>query len=230
MKTMSIYEAITAGTTVKNSAKARVNSDKIGIDAFAAWRVAENNAFEAFYRYADARRQSARMGESASIDATITSNAFTALRTLLNLIGDVNGHKVYANDAMLNTLASCSMKSFKPLAGEALTQDSVVKNLREQVNGIRAGMEQDYIDRITNEYEQAKIRLAELKKLAGSCTTEHTRVSKNGFYIALENELATIINAQDAMSWEALEAAEAAREAERKAKRKANKQAKKNAK
>ena len=230
MKTMSIYEAITAGTTVKNSAKARISAEKVGIDIFAPWRVAENTAFEAFYRYADARRQSANMGEEASIDATITSNAFTALRTLLALIGNVNGHKVYANAAMLDTLAGCTMRIVKPLAGEALTQASIVKNLRDEVNGIRAGMEADYVNRITNEYEEAKIRLAELKKRENSCTTEHTRVSANAFYLALENELATIVNEQNAKSWEALEAEESAREAERKAKRKANKQAKKSAK
>jgi hypothetical protein len=230
MKTMSIYEAITAGTTVKNSAKGRVNSAKVGIDVFAEWRVAENNAFEAFYRYADARRKSARMGEKAVIDAEIVNNAFVALRKLLALIGDVNGHKVFANDAMLNAVAGCTMVTRKPLVGEALTQDSVVRNLREQFNGIHAGMNPEYVAKVTNDYEIAKVRLAELKKLEGSCETVHERVSANAFYLALENELATIVNAQDATPWEVLEAAAAARKAERDAKRKANKNAKKSAK
>ena len=230
MKTMSIYEAITNGTTVKNSAKARINATKVGIDVFAEWRVAENNAFEAFYRYADARRKSARMGENAVIDAEIVNNAFVALRKLLALIGDVNGHKVFANDAMLNAVSGCTMVIKKPLAGEALTQDSIVRNLREQVNNIHAGMNPEYVAKITNDYEIAKVRLAELKKVEGSCTTVHERVSNNAFYLALENELATIVNEQDATPWEELEAAAAARKAERDAKRKANKNAKKSAK
>jgi hypothetical protein len=187
-------------------------------------------AFEAFYKYADERRKVARNGENATINADITSNAFAALRTLLALIGDVNGHKVSANDAMLNTLAGCSMVKFNPLAGEALTQESVVKNLKAQVDGIRNGTEEEYITRITNEYEVAKVRFAELKKLAGSCTTEHKRVSVNKFFCDIDAELATIINAQDAMSSQELEAIDKAKTAERDAKRKANKLAKKNAK
>lgn len=230
MKTMSIYEAITAGTTIANSGKARVNSAKVGIDIFAEWRVAENSAYEAFYRYVDARRKSARAGEDAVIDADITANAFNALRKLLNLIGEVNGHKLFANNAMLDAVAGCTMRKVKPLAGEALTQKSVVDNLRAQVNDIHTGMNPDYVAKITNDYEVAKVRLAELKKLAGSCTTEHERVSANAFYLALENELATIVNAQDAKSWEELEAAAAARKADRDARRKANKNAKKSAK
>jgi hypothetical protein len=118
----------------------------------------------------------------------------------------------------------------KPLAGEALTQDSIVRNLREQVNNIHAGMNPEYVAKITNDYEIAKVRLAELKKVEGSCTTVHERVSNNAFYLALENELATIVNEQDATPWEELEAAAAARKAERDAKRKANKNAKKSAK
>ena len=226
-KTMSIYEAISAGTTVKNSAKARVNADKVGVDTFSAWKVAENNAFEAFYRYADERRKTAHSGENAKMNPEIVNNAFTALRNLLALVGEVNGHKIYANEAMLNTVAGVTMVYRKDLAGEALTQASIVKNLENEVKAIANGMNPDYVADLNARYEQAKIKLAELKKLAGSCTTNHVRVGKNKFYIDLETALATIVNEQDATPWEALEAAEQAREAERKAKRKANKNAKK---
>ena len=227
MKTMSIYEAITVGTTVKNSTKARVNADKVGVDIFPKWRVAENAAFEAFYRYADARRKAAAMGEAATIDKDISDKAFAALRELLNLIGEVNGHKLYANDAMLNTVAALSMVAKKPLAGEAFTQESVVANLRKQVNGIKNGMDAAYVENITRQFEEAKIRLAELKKLEGSCKVEYTRVNANKFYLELENALATIINIQDATPWEVLEKEEAERKAARKAARKANKDSKK---
>ena len=226
-KTMSIYEAITAGTTVKTSSKARVSSAKVGVDAFASWRVAENVAFEAFYRYADTRRKAAR---GATIDKSITDNAFIALQSLLDLIGEVNGHKIIKNQNMLDAVAGAAMTIKKPLAGEAYTQQSIVNNLRAQVNNISNGMDAEYVKRINLDYETAKIRLAELKKLEGSCETVHVRVSNNAFYLNLENELATIINAQDAKSWEELEAEAAARKAANAAKRKANKLAKKSAK
>lgn len=229
-KTMSIYEAITAGTTIKNNASARISAKCVGIDLYAVWKVAEDFAFESFYKYADARRKTARMGENAKVDKEVSDNAFKALRSLLTIIGDVNGHKLVPNDAMLDELASVSMREVKELKGEALTQKSVVDNLKTQVEDIHAGMNPEYVEKITTDLEVAKVRLAELCKLPDSCKTSTERVKINAFRSALETKLALIVNEQDAMSWEELDARDAKIKAERDAKRKANKNAKKSAK
>lgn len=229
-KTMSIYEALTRGLSVKNNGSARISTKAVSIDLYASWKVAEDSAYEAFYRYADARRKTAHMGENATIDAEVTSNAFKALRNLLTLIGEVNGHKLMANNAMLDDLASASMCEVKELKGEALTQKSVVDNLKAQYNDIHAGMNPEYVEKITTDYEVAKVRFAELCKLEDSCDTKTARVKINAFRSALETKLAKIVNKQDAMTWEELDARDSAIKAERDAKRKANKNAKKSAK
>lgn len=230
MKTMSIYEAITKGLSVKNKTSARISAKNVDIDLYAPWKVAEKAAYEAFYKYADARRKTAHMGEDATIDAETVSNAFKALRNLLTLIGDVNGHKLMPNDAMLNELASTTMCDVKTLIGEALAQKSVVDNLKTQYNDIHNGMNPEYVEKITTDYEVAKVRFAELCKLPESCKIETERVKLNAFCATLETKLALIVNEQDAMSWEELDKRDAAIKAERDAKRKANKNAKKSAK
>lgn len=230
MKTMSIYEAIVAGTTIKNNRSALVNSKNVDIKDFANWKVAEDTAFKAFYEYADARRQTARMGEGAKIDKAITNNAFNALRAILAMIGEVNGHKLIANEAMLDDLAGASRVEVKEYIGEALTQKSIRDNLKAQKDSIHAGMNSEYVEKIEHDYEVARIHFNELCKLEGSCETKTIRAKKNQFYVALETGLAMIIKEQNAMSWEALDERDATIKAERDAKRKANKNAKKNAK
>ena len=229
-KTMSIYEVISKGLTVKNNRAARVNAKAVGIDNYANWKVAVDHAFEAFYRYADARRKISMDGEDARVDADLTSAAFKALRNVLALIGEVNGHKLIANDAMLNTLAGITMVNRKDLIGEAFTQASVVANLKDQVKDFRAGMNPEYVEKVNHDLEVAKIRLAELCKLENSAETKTIRVKAGAFYIALETELALIVNKQDAMSWEDLDARDAKIKEERDAKRRANKNAKTSAK
>lgn len=230
MKTMSIYEAITRGLSVKNNRSALVSAKNVNIADFANWKVAEDTAFEAFYRYADARRKTARMGEDAVIDKEVTDNAFKALRSILALIGDVNGHKLIANNAMLDDLASATMVEVKDIVGEALTQLSVRDNLKKQVDDIHAGMNPEYVEKITHDYEVARIHYNELCKLEGSCETKTIRAKNNQYRVALETRLALIVNAQDAMSWEALDARDAKIAEDRKNKRRDNKNAKKSAK
>lgn len=230
MKTMSIYEAIARGLSVKNNRSALVSTKNVSIADFANWKVAEDTAFKAFYEYADARRQTARMGEDAKVDKAITDNAFNALRAILALIGEVNGHKLIANNAMLDDLAGITMVEVKKLKGEALTQQSVYANLKTQKNDIHAGMNPEYVEKIEHDYEVARIHFNELCKLEGSCDTETERVKKNQFYVALETKLAKIIEGQNATPWEVLDARDAKIAEERKNKRRDNKNAKKSAK
>lgn len=228
--TMSIYEAITTGLTVANSQSARVSEAKVSVDAFAQWKAAENVAYDVFYDYACELRKVSTMGEGATVNKTISDSAFVALQNLLNCIGEVNGFKIVKNREMLDAVAMTSTIVKKSLVGEALTQQSIVKNLKAEVDGFRAGMNEEYIRTKTMEYEQAQVKLSILKKDIGSCETKRTRATKNKFYIALENELALIINQQEMTPRAQLEAEDKKRKEERAAKRKANKLAKQSAK
>ena len=228
--TMSIYEAITTGLSVKNSRSARVSENNVSIDTYAVWKAYEKTAFDVFYDYAVAYRKASTMGENATIDKAISDAAYTALQNLLNCIGEVNGYKIVKNENMLVQVTMTSVVVSKPLIGEALKQESIVKNLRIEVNNFHNGMNEEYMTAKKTELEAAVIKLSVLKKSAGSCETVYTRAKEGAFYSALENELATIINNQDTTPRSVLEAQAAARKAERDAKRKANKLAKQSAK
>lgn len=223
---MSIYNSIVAGLHIADNKSARVSESKVGVEMFAKWRACENLAYDAFYDYACAKRKSASMGENATIDKEVSDKAFAILRELLSCIGEVNGYKIVANADMMDEVCVCTRKRVKPLAGEALKQASIVKNLRDEVNGFANGMNPDYVQAKTLEYETAKAKLAVLKKQDDSCDNKDIRVSKTAFYTALEDTLAKIAMKQEMTPRAVLEAEAAKRKAERDAKRKANKQAK----
>ena len=89
-KTIAI--ALMDNMTVSNSSKAKLSAELVGVDEFSSWKFAETIAYEALYRYAAARHNAAHMGESASVDSKITSNAMQAVQMMLDCVGEVNGH------------------------------------------------------------------------------------------------------------------------------------------
>lgn len=216
MKT--IANALMDSRTISNSSKAKLTSEVVGVEEFASWKFAESIAYEALYRYAAARHDAAFMGESASVDSKLTTNAMQAIQMMLDCIGEVNGHTVCKNQAMLDELAKCVNTDTKPLIGEALKQDSVVKNYRKQLKNVSTGMDEEYVADLTAKYEMANIKLAELKKQVGSCTTENTRVSFSTFRSKIERKLGDIIAEQKAKTWEELEAEKEERRKARRAK------------
>lgn len=227
--TMSIYEAIAVGLSIANKKEARVNENRVSVEMFAMWLATEKVAFNAFYDYAEARENvkiAKSHGVEATIDKAISDNAFASLRSLLNAVGEVNGHKLIANDEMLIDVCACVYTVKKPLVGEAFTQASVVANLRKEVNSFANGMNPEYVQAKTVEFEAAKVKLALLKKQVNSCDNKKERAKFDEFRLSLENELARIANKQEMTPRAELEARDAALKAERAAKRKANKQAK----
>ena len=212
----TIANALMDNMTIANSSKAKLDAEKVGVDEFSSWKFAETVAYEALYRYA--RNNTAHMGENASVDATLTSNAMKAIQMLLDCIGEVNGHAICKNQSMLDVLADCVIATKKPLAGEALKQDSIVKNFRSQLKEVNDGMSAEYVEKLTSDYEAAKIKLAELKKLEDSCTTVCTRVTFNSFRAKLELAMGGIVAEQDAKTWEELEAEKEERRKARRAK------------
>ena len=215
-KTIAI--ALVDNTTVSNSSKAKLSAELVGVDEFSSWKFAETIAYEALYRYAAARHNVAHEGESASVDSKLTSNAMQAIQMMLDCIGEVNGHAVCKNQAMLDVLAGCVIAAKKPLAGEALKQDSIVKNYRNQLKEVNDGMSEEYVADLTAKYEAAKIKLAELKKLEDSCTTVYTRVTFNAFRSKIEQAMGAIVAEQNAKTWEELEAEKEERRKARRAK------------
>lgn len=216
MKT--IANALMDNMTVSNSGKAKLTAEVVGVEEFASWKFAETIAYEALYRYAAARHNVAHEGESARVDSKLTTNAMQAIQMMLDCIGEVNGYAICKNQAMLDVLAGCAIATKKPLAGEALKQDSIVKNFRSQLKEVNDGMSEEYVDQLNADYVAAKIKLDELKKLENSCTTVYTRVTFNGFRSKIEQAMGAIVAEQNAKTWEELEAEKEERRKARRAK------------
>lgn len=214
----TIANALVDNMTVSNSSKAKLTAEVVGVEEFASWKFAETMAYEALYRYAVARRYAANIGGEAIVDAKVVSNAMNAIQLMLDCIGEVNGHTVCKNQSMLDLLASCVIVAKKPLAGEALKQDSIVKNYRAQLKAVSEGMNEEYVEQLNADYLAAKIKLDELKKLEGSCTTEETRVTFNAFRFKVEQAMGLVVAEQEAKSWEELEAEKEERRKARRAK------------
>lgn len=218
MNKKTIASALMDNMTVSNSSKAKLTAEVVGVEEFASWKFAETVAYEALYRYAAARHNVAHEGESARVDSKLTSNAMQAIQMMLDCIGKVNGYAICKNQAMLDVLAGCAIATKKPLAGEALKQDSIVKNYRSQLKDVNGGMSEEYVADLTAKYEAAKIKLEELKKLEDSCTTVYTRVTFNGFRSKIEQAMGAIVAEQNAKTWEELEAEKEERRKARRAK------------
>ena len=218
MNKKTIASAIMDNMTVSNSSKAKLTAEVVGVEEFASWKFAEIMAYEALYRYAAARHNVAHEGESARVDSKLISNAMQAIQLMLDCIGEVNGYAICKNQAMLDVLAGCAIAAKKPLAGEALKQDSIVKNYRSQLKDVNDGMSEEYVADLTAKYEAAKIKLEELKKLEDSCTTVYARVTFNGFRSKIEQAMGAIVAEQNAKTWEELEAEKEERRKARRAK------------
>lgn len=218
MNKKTIASALVDNMTVSNSSKAKLTAEVVGVEDFASWKFAETMAYEALYRYAAARHNVAHEGESARVDSKLTSNAMQAIQLMLDCIGEVNGYAICKNQAMLDVLAGCAIAAKKPLAGEALKQDSIVKNYRSQLKDVNDGMSEEYVADLTAKYEAAKIKLEELKKLEDSCTTVYARVTFNGFRSKIEQAMGAIVAEQNAKTWEELEAEKEERRKARRAK------------
>lgn len=218
MNKKTIASALMDNMTVSNSSKAKLTAEVVGVEEFASWKFAETMAYEALYRYAAARHNVAHEGESARVDSKLISNAMQAIQLMLDCIGEVNGYAICKNQAMLDVLAGCAIAAKKPLAGEALKQDSIVKNYRSQLKDVNDGMSEEYVADLTAKYEAAKIKLEELKKLEDSCTTVYARVTFNGFRSKIEQAMGAIVAEQNAKTWEELEAEKEERRKARRAK------------
>lgn len=218
MNKKTIASALMDNMTVSNSGKAKLTAEVVGVEEFASWKFAETVAYEGLYRYAAARNNAAHMGEAASVDSKLTSNAMQSVQMMLDCIGEVNGHTICKNAAMLDMLAECVITAKKPLAGEALKQDSIVKNFRTQLKEVNDGMSEEYVDQLNADYVAAKIKLDELKKLENSCTTVYTRVTFNAFRSKIEQAMGAIVAEQNAKTWEELEAEKEERRKARRAK------------
>lgn len=207
-------------------ANVKINSDQLGDENFKAWKKLVEKLHVASYGVYALCENSGLTVESATVDKTMV---YSALREILAVIGDVNGHKIYANEELATLVIGYSGKRGNSDSPELQLCLSKIKNRKfelekyEKINGVKP----ETIQALKDELKELEEQKEELLDSPDNRIKAPTRSTANGFRLEVEHRLARVITDQKAESWEALEAKEQARKAARKNKNKARKNAKK---
>jgi hypothetical protein len=229
--TMNIFaQTLAVGGTIYTKSAARITGDKVGADNYAKWKITMEFAHRAFYGYKKAVDDMLR-GREADVKLA-TDNAMTALQTVLDLIGEINGHKLVKSQELLDEVAKYAVGEKTELVGDAFTIASKLKNCNlclkdagynAETGKAHNGVNPEYIKKLLEEQAELEEELKIVKKSAGSGVAVDVKKSFTAFCTDFERKLAKLSNDQSMKTWEELEAEEEARRKERRAKTKAKK-------
>lgn len=221
----TITNTLLVKKTIANTGARRLTGDDIGAENFAKWKLACENLYRECYKY----ERTKVMYALDRVDEINATNVFNALKVLLELLGEVNGHAIERNQVMLDMLSHLAITRKAELVGRAGEIKSELDIIRKQLREVSTGMNADYVESLEQKFEELTEELRIAKKQTESANPYPSIVSFNTFRGKLEDALVMIIEKQEAKSWEELEAIKQAKKAERDARRKANKQAKRQA-
>lgn len=226
--TMNIFaQTLIANKTVAKKSAARITGDKVGLDNLTKWQSAMTTAQQAFYNYEKAVDDKVK-GKGDCVESAKNAG-MSALQTIFDLVGKVNGHAISKDDDLFAKLAKTAIYLKTELKGEALTIQSQLKNLDKELDSASNGVNPEWLEAKQEEYNTLESKFNALKNLPESGDTKPACRSFNAFCSEFERELSVTISGQAMKSWEELEAEKEAKRQERRAKTKAKQQAKKQA-
>lgn len=209
-----------------------INAEQISAEELAVWK----NYVEALHRAAyKAYVLCENSGLKAESDAIDKTDVFNAIRAILAYIGNVNGHKLYANAEMAVAMIAYSGKRGNVDAPELQFCCSRINSLKkeiaqyEKINVTDAEFKLKQLENMQATLAQLEEEKKELLNTADMRIKQPTRTSANAFRLDVEHFIARTVSGQLAKTLEELDAEEAERKAKRAAAAKARKQAKKNA-
>lgn len=203
-------------------ANVKISAEQISAESFAEWKTLVSNLHRAAYKVYALCENSGMKVESASVNK---SEVFEALRAILEAIGNVNEHKLYANAEAAITIISYSGKRSNVDAPELQLCKSRINNAKKELklSGCLNGISADYISNLEQNLTTLEAEKETLMATADMCHKQPTKTSDNAFRLDLEHFLARVITGQLAKTLEELDAEEAARKEARKASAKARK-------
>lgn len=203
----------------------KLTADQLGAELHKSWVDSVKALHSAAYSVAVKCENDHAQSDAITVDKTAL---YTALRAILATIGDVNGHKLYANDALATLIIGYANRRANQDSPELQFVRSQISNNKktlatyETTAGVNPETIQNLKDSISALEEKRDALIAE----ADNRIKVVTRTSFNAFRLDVEHALARAISEQNAKTWDELEAeVEARRQA-----RRANTKAKKNAK
>lgn len=203
-------------------ASALLNAKQIGAEDLKVWSALVAKLHSASYSVYVLCENSGLTVESASVDK---SAVYSALRDILSVVGNVNGHKLYANEELATLMVGYSGKrgnADSPALQYCLSKLSNRKRelaKAQEINGLNPA----YIEQITREIGELEEEKKTLLSNPDNRIKKPTRTTANAFRLDVEHRLARVIADQQAKTWEELEAEAEAKRKERRAKTKAKK-------
>ena len=204
-----------------------IDGEQITAENLAAWKMSIDNLHRAAYKAYVLCENSGLKAESTDIDKT---EIFNAIREILATIGEVNGHKMYANAEMAVAVIGYSGKRANKDAPALQLCNSRIANAKKEIRLAEDmnGLNPEYIDNLKTSLAALEEEKSTLLKTADMRIKQPTRTTSNAFRLDVEHFLARAIDGQLAKTLEELDAEDAERKAKRAAAAKARK-AKKNA-
>jgi hypothetical protein len=210
-------------STIKNTGARRLTADDIGADNFQKWQSAMIQANHACYRYKhaiDLRTHNVTVDVKAMQDT-----AYASVKAIFDLVGEVSDRDMSLDKALFEEFAKYSLREKTVLAGKALTVQSQIKNLENELDGAANGVSEEWLTAKQAELAEKEAEFKMLQKLPESGKDETDMATPNAFRLAVEKRLSKIIGEQSMKSAEQIDAERAAAKALKKAKRQAERQA-----
>ena len=206
-------------------ASTKISAEQLSAESFASWKTLISNLHRAAYKVYAVCENSGMKAESASVDK---SDVFEALRAILEAIGNVNEHKLYANAEAAIAIIGYAGKRANVDAPELQLCKSRIANTKKELRLAESlnGLDPNYILGLKSNLEKLEEDKATLMNTADMCYKRPTKTTDNAFRLDVEHFLARVIMGQRAKTLEELDAEEAERKAARKAAAKARKAAK----
>lgn len=215
-KTTTIYaEALSDNRNYKN---ARMDGKTVGVSESRTW----NNAVKAmrYPAYAVAQYRHANLANTEVVAPCDLSPLYTALRAVLDLVGEVNGAKLHAENIAEVVIANASRIRTIDISNE-------MASARYEKRQAKKAMDEDENEETIKAYEDAKIEVERLESEPNNCKKLFEINAESAFVKAVEIALGDAINGQCMKTAEQVQAEEEAKRQARRAKTAEKKKAKK---
>lgn len=206
-------------------ATVKLSADQLGAESLKQWTDAVKSLQQSAYAVAVKCENDHAQTESVTVDK---SALFAALREVLALVGEVNGHKLYSNDALATLIIGYANRRTNQDSPELQLVKSQISNNKKTLSVYEGtnGVNPDSIAALKNTIAELEAQRDALIAEADNRIKVVTRTTANTFRLDVEHALARAIAEQSAKTWEQLEAEAEERRAARRAKTKAKKSAK----
>lgn len=223
-KTMSIYAQKLSEKADFAGKYARLNKETLG-ENYPVWKSTIVDCLSEAYKVYEVRHNNG-MSEDVSVDM---SALYTKVNTVRNMIGEVNGMKL--NSALLaETMVGASHTTRKAcFSNESASADCDLASAQASMRVVKARpvnatfteeAKAQAIAKAQTAIDTAKARIDSLMQASGNYRDVPCPVSETAFLSKVEVELRTIVNQQNAKTWEQVQAEKKALNEARKARRK----------